>query len=102
MDDAMRLEWNTWQEFKATQFCSADRLADSMKRNPKVGIVGMRWVRTEKGTGYKARLVVQGCQEKQGFIRTDAPTGSRAAFFLTVAAGAQSQWQLDSYDAKSA
>ena len=26
---------------------------------------------------YKARLVVQGCHEDKGYIRTDAPTGSR-------------------------
>ena len=32
---------------------------------------------------YKARLVDQGCQEDKGYIRTDAPTGSRDAFFMT-------------------
>ena len=59
-----------------------------MKRNPDQKTVGTRWVITEKTIqgkpDYKGRLVVQGCQEDKGYIRTDAPTGSRDAFFMTL------------------
>ena len=37
----------------------------------------------------KAKLVVQGCQEDKGYIRTDAPMRSRDACFMTLAAAAQ-------------
>eukprot|EP00959_Pyramimonas_sp_CCMP1952_P102662 2147348-Pyramimonas_sp.AAC.1 len=47
----------------------------------------------------KARLDVQGCQEDKSQIRTDAPTGSRGAPYLTLAAAAQSGWDLVSCDA---
>ena len=51
---------------------------------------------------YKARLVVQGCQEDKGYIRTDAPTGSRDAFFMTLSAASQSGWDYSVFDAQSA
>ena len=51
---------------------------------------------------YKARLVVQGCQEDKCYIRTDAPTGSRDAFFMTLSEAAQSGWDYSVYDAQSA
>ena len=51
---------------------------------------------------YKARLVVHGCQEDKGYIRTDAPTGSRDAFFMTHSAAAQSGWDYSVFDAQSA
>ena len=74
-----------------------------MKRNPDQKIVGTRLVFTEKviqgKPDYKARLVVQGCQEDKGHIRTDAPTGSRDAFFLTLSAAAQSGWDYSVFDA---
>ena len=77
-----------------------------MKRNPDQKIVGTRWVITEKTIqgkpDYKARMVVQGCQEDRGYIRTDAPTGSRDAFFMTLSAAAQSGWDYSVFDAQSA
>ena len=51
---------------------------------------------------YMARLVVQGCQEGKGYIRTDTPTGSRDAFFMTLAAVAQDGWDYNVFDARSA
>eukprot|EP00959_Pyramimonas_sp_CCMP1952_P002908 60195-Pyramimonas_sp.AAC.1 len=42
------------------------------------------------------------CQENKSHIRTDAPTGSRDALYLTLAAAAQSGWDLTSYDAMTA
>ena len=51
---------------------------------------------------YKARLVVQGCQEDKGYIRTDALTGSRDAFFMSLAAAAQDGWDHNVFDARSA
>ena len=50
---------------------------------------------------YKAPLVVQGCQEDKGYIRTDAPTGSRDAFFMTLSAAAQDGWDYNVFDAQS-
>ena len=74
--------------------------------NPDQKIVGTRWVFTEKviqgKPDYKARLVVQGCQEDKGYIRTDAPTGSRDAFFMTLSAAAQNGWVYNVFDAQSA
>ena len=58
--------------------------------------MGTRWVLTEKiiqgKQDYKARKVVQGCQEDKGYIKTDAPTGSRDAFFMTLSAAPQDGW----------
>lgn len=72
--EAMAKEWSRWQQFKATIPVSADKL----KELPDdLQIVGTRWVLTEKANGTaKARLVVQGCQEKTNDIRSDSPTGS--------------------------
>ena len=93
-------------EFGVTKFLSKKQLNDIMKRNPDQKIVGTRWVFTEKTIqgkpNYKARLVVQGCQEDKGYIRTDAPIGSRDAFFMTLSAAAQSGWDYSVFDAQSA
>ena len=94
MDAAMVREWDKWNEFGVTKFLSKKQLNDIMKRNPDQKIVGTRWVFTEKTIqgkpDYKARLVVQGCQRTRGYIRTDAPTASRDAFFMTLSAASQS------------
>ena len=106
VDAAMVREWDKWNEFGVTKFLSKKQLNDIMKRNPDQKIVGTRWVFTEKTIqgkpDYKARLVVQGCQEDKGYIRTDAPTGSRDAFFMTLSAAAQSGWDYSVFDAQSA
>ena len=82
VEAAMFREWDKWNEFGDTKFLSKKQLNDIMKRNPDPKIVGTRWVFTEKTIqskpDNKARLVVQGCQEDKGCIRT---TGSRDAFF---------------------
>ena len=41
-------------------------------------------------------------QEDKTYIRSDAPTGSRDAFFLTLAFGSQKGWNITSFDAQSA
>ena len=46
--------------------------------------------------------MVQGCQEDKTYIRSDAPTGSRHAFFLTLAFGSQKGWKITSFDARPA
>ena len=106
VDASMVREWDKWNEFGVTKFLSKKQLNDIMKRNPDQKIVGTRWVFTEKTIqgkpDYKARLVVQGCQEDKGHIRTDAPTGSRDAFFMTLSAAAQSGWDYSVFDAQSA
>ena len=80
-------------------------LNDIMKRKPDPKIVGTRWVFTENviqgKPDYKARLVVQGCQEDKGHIRTDASTGLRDAFFMTLSAAAQDGWDCNVFDAQS-
>ena len=106
VDAAMVREWDKWNEFGVTKFLSKKQLNDIMKRNPDQKIVGTRWVFMEKTIqdkpDYKARLVVQGCQEDKGYIRTDAPTGSRDAFFMTLSAASQSGWDYSVFDAQSA
>ena len=106
VDASMVREWDKWNEFRVTKVLSKKQLNDIMKRNPDQKIVGTRWVFTEKTIqgkpDYKARLVVQGCQEDKGHIRTDAPTGSRDAFFMTLSASAQSGWDYSVFDAQSA
>ena len=92
VDVATTREWDKWNEFGGTKFLSKKQLNDIMKRNPDQKIVGTRWVFTEKviqgKPDYKARLVVQGCQEDKGFFRTHAPTGSLDAFSMTLSAAA--------------
>ena len=89
-----------------TKFLSKKQLNEIVKRNPDQKIVGTRWVFTEKviqgKPDYMARLVVQGCREDKGYIRTDAPTGSRDAFFMTLSAAAQDGWDFNVFDAQSA
>ena len=91
VDAAMVRDWDKWNEFGVTKFLSKKQLNADQK------IVGTRWVFTEKTIqgkpDYKARLVVQGRQEDKGYIRTEAPTGSRDAFFMTLSAAAQSGCQ---------
>ena len=106
VDAAKVRDWDKWNEFGVTKFLSKKKLNDIMKRNPDQKIVGTRWVITEKTIqgkpDYKARLVVQGCQEDKVYIRTDAPTGSRDAFLMTLSAAAQSGWDHSVFDAQSA
>ena len=64
--------------------------------------IGTRWVLTRKDGGFKARLVVQGCQEDRNQIRSDAPTGSLLSFYLTLAYAAQQGWSLGGFDTASA
>ena len=76
-------------------------------RFPNLKIVGTRWVFTRwvltpKEPDFKARLVVQGCQEYPSMMRTDSPTGSRDSFFLFLSCAAQEQWSCGSADAASA
>ena len=55
-----------------------------------------------KKQDFKASLVVQECQEDKGYIRTDAPTGSRDAFLMKLSAAAQDGWDYNVFDAQSA
>lgn len=65
-------------------------------------IVGTRWVLDRKASGaLKARLVVQGHQERGVHIHSDAPTGSADAMMLTVAFGAHAGWACRTWGAHS-
>eukprot|EP00959_Pyramimonas_sp_CCMP1952_P106472 2225980-Pyramimonas_sp.AAC.1 len=75
MDGAMKVEWSKWTEFGAYEKLPPRGLKELWRRNPGMRPVGTRWVLTGKGPNLmKARLVVQGCQEGESQIRTDAPT----------------------------
>ena len=106
VDAPMVPDWDKRIEFGVTKFLSKQQLNDIIKRTPDQKIVGIRWVFTEKTIqgkpDYKAGLVVRGCQEDNGYIRTDAPTGSRDAFFMTLSAAAQSGLDYSVFDAQSA
>ena len=76
---------------------------DRMKSQfPNLKIVGTRWVLTVKEPDFKARLVVQGCQEDPAMMRTDSPSGSCDRFFLVLSCAAQEHWSCSSADAASA
>ena len=93
VDVATTREWDKWNEFGVTKFCVQEAAEQHHEAKPRQKIVGTRWLFTETAIqgkpDCKARLVVQGCQEDTGYIRTDAPTGSRDAFFMTLSAAAQ-------------
>ena len=78
---AMEREWKKWEEHKATWPLTQGELRMLKSRFPNLKIVGTRCVLTPKEPDFKARLVVQGCQEDPSMMRTDSPTGSRDSFF---------------------
>ena len=78
---AMEREWKKWEEHKATLPLTQGQLRMLKSRFPNLKIVGTRLVLTPKEPDFKARLVVQGCQEDPSMMRTDSPTGSRDSFF---------------------
>eukprot|EP00959_Pyramimonas_sp_CCMP1952_P273805 5723242-Pyramimonas_sp.AAC.1 len=103
MDAAMKTEWSKWTEFGACKKLSPKELKELLRRIPGVRPVGARWALTSKGQNVmEASLVVQGCQEEKSQIRADAPTGSRGALYLTLAAAAQKDWDVSSCDAMTA
>ncbi|CAK0818246.1 unnamed protein product [Prorocentrum cordatum] len=103
MRKAMASEWDKWLAFNAVRFCSREELAQLKRKKPQLKVVGTRFALTEKDTDtFKARLVVQGCQENDLGIRTDALTGSRDAFWLTAGFAAQHGWDGAFFDAESA
>ena len=81
---AMARERNKWEEHKATLPLTQGEFR--------------RWVLTPKEPDFKARLVVQGCQEDPSMMR---PTGSRDSFFLVHSCAAQEHWSCGSADAAS-
>ena len=98
---AMAKEWAKWEQFGSTRKITWDEWEEAVRQ--KVNVVGTRWVLTRKPTGeIKARLVIQGCQEKSCDIRSDSPTGSLGAFWSILAWAAQPGWGLRGYDAASA
>ena len=80
----------------------AGKLRMLKSRFPNLKIVGRRWVLTPKEPDFKARLVVQGCQEDPSMMCADSPTGSRDSFFLVLSCAAQEHWSCGSADAASA
>ena len=88
---AKMTELKNWQEFN---------VYDEV---PYIGqkVLSTRWVITEKGSSYKARLVVRGFEECLEEA-TDSPTVSKDSVRLFVALSAASSWQIMSMDVKSA
>ena len=66
---AMAREWSKWEEAKATTPLSSSELAELRRLYPNLWIIGTRWVLTVKDPDFKARLVVQGCQEDPTELR---------------------------------
>ena len=89
---AMEREWKKWGEHKATLPLTQGELRMLKSRFPNVKIVGTRSVLTPKEPDFKARLVVQGCQEDPSMMRTDFPTGVRGSCFLFLSCAAQEHW----------
>ena len=82
---AMAKEWSKWVQFSATKKLSKPDLQALMARHKHIRPVNTRWVLTFKeDETCKARLVVVGCQEPRGQIRSDSPTGSQLAFHITI------------------
>ena len=98
---AMAREWKKWEEHKATLPLTQGELRMLKSRFPNLNFFGTRWVLTPKEPDFKARLVVQSCQEDPSMMRTDSPTGSRD-MFLVFSFAAQEHWSCDSADAVSA
>ena len=100
--ESMEKGWKVYNEFKAIPPLTHGQLAKIFLRDPKTRIVDTRWVATRKGSGFKSRLVVIGCQEAKGKLRTDSPTGSHLMLMVTLAYASQPGWGLTSLDARSA
>jgi len=108
----MAKEWTTWGNYQAVKLLSESEVA-ALPKNLKV--VGMRWVFTDKnerlrlpGTASaskavwaKARLVVQGCQERVD-IESCSPKASLTSIFLICALAAILHLEIGSADAESA
>ena len=80
----MERERKKWEEHKAALPLTQGELRMLKSRFPNLKIVGTRWVLTPKEPDFKARLVVQGCQEDPLKMRTDSPTGSRDSSSLVL------------------
>ena len=111
-DEAMAKEWTTWGNNQAAKLLSDSEVA-ALPKNLKV--VGMRWVfavknerlrvpgtaSASKAIWAKARLVVQGCQERVD-IESYSPTASLTAIFFICALAAVLHLNIGSADAESA
>ena len=103
MKQAMAKEWSKWVQFNATKKLTKHDLQALLTRHKHIRPVNTRWVLTIKDDGAcKARLVVVGCQEPRGQIRSDSPTGSQLAFHITLWLATQKGWMLSCYDAATA
>ena len=68
----MESEWKKLDEHKATLPLTQGELRMLKSRFPNLKIVGTRRVLTPKEPDFKARLVVQGCQEDPSMMLTDS------------------------------
>ena len=103
MKQAMGKEWSKWVQFSATKKLSKNDLQKLMTAHVHIRPVNTRWVLTLKDDeACKARLVVVGCQEPRGQIRSDSPTGSQLAFHITLWFATQKGWSLRCLDAATA
>ena len=97
----MAKEWSRREQFQATRPFIKKQFDAALKQGNRV--VGTRWILNRNADGsIKARLVVQGCQERDNNVRSDSPTGRALAFWLALAFGGQQGWSFRGYDAKSA
>ena len=91
------------ERVRVTKFLSKKQLNDIMKRNPgpenrgnQMGLHGKGPSRASRTT--RLDLSFKGVKRDKGYIRTDAPAGSRDAFFMTLSAASQSGWDDSVFD----
>ena len=110
-DKAMEKEWLSWMHFDAVEKLTEKQKLAFYKSGTKS--VGTRWVFTDKndllratqpglGISAKARLVVQGCQERTDNIRSDSPTASLEAFHVLCSIASSFGWKITKADASNA
>ena len=107
VDAAMVREWDKWNEFGVTKFLSKKQLDERHhEAKPRPENRGTRWFSRKRPSRAsqttRLDLSFKGVQEDKGYIRTDAPTGSRDAFFMTLSPASQSGWDYSVFDAQSA
>ena len=110
-DKAMEKEWLSWMHFDAVEKLTEEQKLAFYKSGTKS--VGTRWVFTDKndllratqpglGISAKARLVVQGCQERTDTIRSDSPAASLEAFHVLCSIASSFGWKITKADASNA
>jgi len=81
------------------------KIVDINKLPKNIKLIGTRWVLTTKSNGTKkARIVVQGCQQKLNdtYSNTYAPTAQADTLRITIAVAAIRKWNIKQLDIQAA